>query len=175
MKLGYQALVLVAVLLLSACSADISDYRSEQPQLKLEQFFQGDLIAYGTVQDYSGKVIQRFRVELQGSWDGDQGELAEQFYYADGRQQERVWKLRKTGPDSYEGRAGDVEGVASGQVAGNAFHWTYDLEVEVDGEPMVLGIDDWMYLVDENNLINRSKMYKYGLPVGEITLYIGRR
>lgn len=166
---------LSALMLLSACSASIDDYQGEQPKLQLEQFFSGKLVAHGIVQDYSGKVIQRFTAQLEGSWEGNKGTLEEHFVYADGRTQERVWKLTKTGPDTYEGRAGDVNGVAVGTTKGNALNWEYQLQVEVDGEPMTITLDDWMYLVDENNLINRSQMYKYGLPVGEITLYIGRQ
>ena len=44
-----------------------------------------------------------------------------------------------------------------------------------DGSTMALNLDDWMYLIDEDNMINRTKMYKFGIPVGEITLYIGKR
>jgi len=69
----------------------------------------------------------------------------------------------------------DVEGVAKGTTAGNVLNWEYQLEVEMDGEPLVLTLDDWLYLVDENNMINRTNMYKWGIPVGEITLYIGKK
>ena len=168
-------LAILTLLSLTACSTAIEDYQGEQPTLKLEEFFKGDLVAHGVVQDDAGKVIQRFTVEMQGTWEGNEGTLDEQFTYADGRTQERIWKLTKTGPNTYEGRASDVEGVAVGTTAGNALNWEYVLQVEVDGEMMSLSLDDWMYLVDENNMINRTQMYKYGLPVGEITLYIGKQ
>jgi len=162
-------------LTLVGCSASIDDYQDDTPALQLENFFEGDLVAYGTVQDYSGKVTQRFRVEMEGTWDGNEGVLDEQFYYADGSRQERIWYLTKTADNTYEGRADDVEGVATGTTAGNALNWVYTLIVEIDGEPLSLKLDDWMYLVDENNMINRTKMYKFGLTVGEITLYIGKK
>lgn len=168
-------LVLATVVGISGCSAAIEDYQNDTPKLALETFFNGDLVAYGTVQDYSGKVIQRFRADIVGTWDGNSGVLDEVFYYADGTTDTRVWNLTKTGPNSYEGTAGDVEGVAKGTTAGNALHWVYDLTIEMDGEPLTITLDDWMYLIDENNMINRTTMYKFGLPVGEITLYIGKR
>ena len=170
------AIVVLSALALTACSTSIEDYQGRSPQLQLEEFFSGELVAYGTVQDYSDDVIQRFRVEMVGTWEGNQGTLDEQFYYADGRTQERVWKLTKTGPNTYEGRASDVEGVAVGTTAGNALNWQYVLNVSMeDGSTMALSLDDWMYLIDENNMINRTQMYKFGIPVGEITLYIGKR
>lgn len=166
----------LAVVGLTACSTSIEEYQGREPQLQLEKFFNGKLVAYGTVQDYADEVIQRFRVEMEGTWDGNKGTLEEKFYYADGRTQERVWKLTKTGPNTYEGRASDVEGVAVGTTAGNALNWQYVLNVTMeDGNTMALSLDDWMYLIDENNMINRTQMYKFGIPVGEITLYIGKR
>src|SRR5690606_8489835 len=130
-------------IMLGACSASIEDYQAESPKLKLEEFFQGDLVAYGTVQDFKGKVTQRFRVEMQGSWDGNEGKLDEQFYYADGREQTRVWYLTKTAENTYEGRASDVEGVAVGTTAGNALNWVYTLNVELeDGDTIALKLDD---------------------------------
>ena len=72
-------LAVVALLSLSACSTAIEEYQGEQPKLQLEEFFKGDLVAHGVVQDYSDKVIQRFTVQMQGRWDGNQGTLDEQF------------------------------------------------------------------------------------------------
>ncbi|XKG73307.1 DUF3833 domain-containing protein [Pseudidiomarina marina] len=164
-----------ALSFLVGCSANIEDYQGEEPQLKLEEFFDGELVAYGMVQDYSGKVIQRFRADLKGTWDGNEGVLDEQFYYADGSEQERIWYITKIGENSYEGRASDVEGVAEGTTAGNVLNWSYTLIIERDGEPFSVKLDDWLYLVDEDNMINRTQMYKFGLPVGEITLYIGKK
>ena len=174
-KLIKTCFLISAFALLSACSTGIDTYKSAKPVLKLEEFFKGDLVAYGLVQDYSGEVIQRFTVEMTGTWDGNEGKLDEYFTYADGREQRRIWYITKTGENSYEGRADDVEGVAKGTTAGNVLNWEYQLEVQMDGEPLVLTLDDWLYLVDENNMINRTNMYKWGIPVGEITLYIGKK
>ena len=63
-----------------------------------------------------------------------------------------------------------------GTTAGNALNWQYVLNVKMDdGSTMALSLDDWMYLIDSDNMINRTSMYKFGIPVGEITLYIGKR
>ncbi|MDN7135293.1 DUF3833 domain-containing protein [Pseudidiomarina terrestris] len=173
-KLSATAMILVMFAMIG-CSTSLDTYRDKEPHLKLEEFFNGELVAYGMVQDYSGEVIQRFRVDLVGSWEGNEGVLDETFYYADGREQKRIWYITKTAPDQYEGRASDVEGVAKGKVAGNVLNWSYVLTIELDGEPFSVKLDDWLYLVDEDNMINRTHMYKYGINVGEITLYIGKK
>lgn len=69
----------IIMLTLVGCSTSLDAYRDAEPHLKLEEFFNGDLVAYGMVQDYSGEVIQRFRVELEGSWEGNEGCLTKPF------------------------------------------------------------------------------------------------
>ncbi|MEP0495017.1 MAG: DUF3833 family protein [Paraglaciecola sp.] len=42
----------------------------------------------------------------------------------------------------------------------------------VDGEPLVVTLDDWMYLIEKDVLLNKSQIIKYGLDVGEVILSI---
>lgn len=162
-------------LILSACSTHISDYEHVEPRLALDKFFVGDLVAYGMVQDRSGKVTQRFRADIVATWDGNQGILDEVFYWDDGREETRVWEITKTGPNSYEGTAGDVVGTARGTTAGNALHWVYQLEVPWRDGTIAITLDDWMFLLDDDRLVNKTEMRKFGFRVGEITIFIERK
>ena len=36
-------------------------------------------------------------------------------------------------------------------------------------------LDDWMYLIDENTMANRSFMSKFGVEVGQITLFFRKQ
>jgi len=168
------ALTLATAFMLVGCSAKINDYKNDSPALYLDKFFVGNIVAHGMVQDRSGKVTQRFRADIIGTWEGDQGVLDEVFYWDDGREQTRVWQLTKTGPNSYEGTAGDVVGVARGTTAGNALHWVYQLEVPFRDSTIAITLDDWMFLLDEDRLVNRTEMRKFGFRVGEITIYMER-
>ncbi|RTE87801.1 DUF3833 domain-containing protein [Lysobacter sp. N42] len=164
----------IAALFLLGCSANISDFEGSQPELKLEEFFVGELVAYGMVQDRSGAMSRSFRADITGTWNGNQGTLDETFYWSDGEQQERVWQLTKVGENRYNGTASDVVGVAQGTTAGNALHWVYQLEVPYNDGTITVTLDDWMYLLDENRLINKTEMRKFGFHVGDITLVIER-
>ncbi len=86
------------------------------------------------VQDRSGKQIRRFHVEIAGDVIGDTLTLNEHFVYDDGEKQQRVWHIRRVGQNRYEGTAGDIEGVATGQAAGNALNWRYSMNVKADGK-----------------------------------------
>ncbi len=70
------------------------------------------------VQDRNGKQLRRFHVEIDGDVVGDTLTLHERFVYDDGEKQQRVWRIRRTGDNRYQGTAGDIEGVASGRAAG---------------------------------------------------------
>lgn len=162
---------MISLPFLTACTTHLSEYKDVKPELDLSEFFNGHLEAYGIVQDYKGKVARRFKADILGQWQGNQGILDELFYFADGEEQHRCWLLDKAGKQ-YRGTAGDVIGRAAGEVSGNALNWQYTLTVPVEKKIWNLKINDWMYLVDENNLINRASMYKFGIQVGQITLFI---
>jgi hypothetical protein len=176
MKRRRLLLGLSAVTVLSACSSpQITDYMVEKPLLDLRQYFNGTLDAYGVFTDRSGKVVKRFKVVMQCSWQGDVGVLDEDFSYADGSKQRRVWHLTRTADGHYTGYADDVIGLATGQASGNAFHWNYTLSLPVDDTIIEVQFDDWMYLMDERVMINKATMSKFGVRLGEVTLSFMKR
>jgi len=160
---------------LAGCaSLDVSTYQAERPVLDLAQYFNGTVDGWGMFQDRSGKVVKRFTVRIDARWEGNHGTLDEHFEYSDGTKENRVWKISKDG-NRYTGTAGDVVGTAVGTAAGNALSWNYVLALPVDGRTWNMDMDDWMYLVDEKTMLNRTTMSKFGFRVGEVTLSFRKR
>lgn len=162
-----------AGLLLSACSSVTpAAYHGQQPELRLESYFNGPLTADGLVFDRSGKVVRRFHVELLGVWHGDRGTLTEHFTYSDGKTQERVWHLQRQGSADgqrrYTGTAGDIVGTAAGSADGNAFHWNYVLALPYHGHVIDVHMNDWMYLMNQHVLLNRTDMSKFGFNLASL-------
>ncbi|MBK7792386.1 MAG: DUF3833 domain-containing protein [Betaproteobacteria bacterium] len=169
------SLAVLAVAGLTGCAAvDVAEYRAEKPAFDLARYFNGTVDGWGMFQDRSGKVVRRFTVRIDARWDGDTGTLDEHFEYADGEKQNRVWKLVKKG-DRYEGTAADVVGTGSGIAAGNAFNLRYVLALPVDGKVWEMDMDDWMYMIDEQTVLNRTTMTKFGFRVGDVTLSFRKR
>ncbi|MES2627164.1 MAG: DUF3833 domain-containing protein [Pseudomonadota bacterium] len=163
----------IMLLLLSACSStNIDNYETTQPALDLRTFLQGDLVAYGMLQDRSGRMTRRFVATLNGSWSGERGTLVEQFRFDDGEVQDRTWIITHLGDGRYIGTAGDVVGEAEGEIAGSVFQWQYQLDVPWNDGTIVVDLDDWLYLVDERHVINKTTLTKFGFRVGELTLVI---
>lgn len=166
-----KAVILSTISLLTGCtSLSVNEYKSEKPELKLESYLSGDLEAYGIFQDRSGKVVKRFQVSMKGTWKNGVGTLNEDFTYSDGTKSNRVWTIKKTDENKYTGTAADVIGEAYGESAGNAFRWNYTLDLPVDKSTYHVQFDDWMYLMNDKIMLNKSKMSKFGIYLGEVTL-----
>ncbi len=174
-KLKLLALGACFAVLAGCGSPSIDQYAGEQPRLDAEQYFNGTLDAHGMFQDRSGKVVKRFVVVMRCTWQGDTGILDEDFVYADGTKQKRVWTLKKTGPGKFSATAADVVGTAEGSVVGNALRWRYVLALPVDGKIVNVDMDDWMFLIDGRTMLNRTAMSKYGFNLGSVTLSFTKR
>ena len=167
---------LVGLASLSGCaSLQVDTYAAEKPVLDLKQYFNGTLDAYGIFTDRSGAVVKRFTVVMVCEWVGNEGTLDESFTYSDGSTQKRIWRLTALGDGRYSGRADDVIGLAQGQTRGNAFHWNYTLALPVDGSVYHVALDDWMYLVNDQVMLNKASMRKWGVDLGEVTLSFTKR
>jgi hypothetical protein len=162
--------LLLAFSLAGCASQNLSHYANEQPVLDLATYFNGRLIAHGMFQNRSGQVVRRFVVEIDGRWEGNQGVLDERFTYADGTTERRIWRLTKHADGRYTGSADDVVGEAQGQAVGNAFFWSYVLNLPVGERIIPVRLDDWMYLIDDRVMLNRATMSKFGIRLGEVTL-----
>ena len=165
---------------LFACSSpSVTQYANEKPNLDLSEYFNGTIDAYGIFTDRSGEVKKRFTVLLVAQWkviDGKKvGTLDESFEYSDGTKQKRIWTLTEMAPGKYIGRADDVVGDALGESAGNALNWTYTLALPVDGTIYHVQFNDWMYLVTSKVMLNKAKMSKFGIDLGEVTLSFYKR
>jgi hypothetical protein len=167
--------VIITSSFISSCSTALGDYQDVDKPFDIKQYFDGKVIAWGMVQDYSNKVSRRFCVEIEGSWQGNNGVLAEKFYFSDGEITYRNWQLSKKIDGSYEGQAEDVVGTAIGKHQGFAFQFQYELSLVVEDETYQVSMDDWMYQLDESRVMNKTSMSKLGVKVAEITLFFDKQ
>ena len=164
--------VMMALSVLSGCtSMKPSDFKKTDPRLAIEEYFAGRTRAWGIFEDRFGKLRRQFTVDIDGTWDGSELVLDERFQYSDGEQDRRVWRIRKTGAHTYEGRAADVIGTATGEAYGNALNWRYDMDLKVGDGTMRVHFNDWMFLQPAGVLINRARVSKFGIGIGEVTLF----
>lgn len=176
MKYFHAVAVAFGLCLLAACaSVSVEDYASQTPRFVPEKFFNGPLLASGVLKDRGGRVTRRFVANIDAAWVDGVGTLDEAFLFDDGERSRRVWTLTPTETGVYRATASDVVGDGEARVAGNAMFLDYVLRVPYKGDTIDLTIDDRMYLISPDLLINESVMRKFGFRVGEIVLTIERQ
>lgn len=176
MKGLFALLVATTSLMLAGCATPaLEHYRAETPALDLRVYLNGTLDAWGIFQGRSGEVKKRFHAVIDAHWDGDAGTLDEHFHWSDGTSSRRVWRLERKADGSFRGRADDVVGEAVGEVSGNALRWRYVLSLPVEGVKYDVDFDDWMFLMDDKVMLNRSYLSKWGISLGEVTLTFVKR
>lgn len=170
MRLKYIFLGLMAFLITGCETMKLEDFKGETPTFVLEDYFLGKTRGYGLFENRGGKVTTQFVVDIIGKWEGDEFLLEEDFTYSDGRKEFFTWRIRKTGPGQYEGRREGVVGVAIGRSDGNALNWSYKMDLPRGDGSIRLSFDDWMILQQDDILMNRAQVSKFGFHVGSVTL-----
>jgi hypothetical protein len=165
------ALLLAVTGLISGCDTmKIEEFEGKQPKLVPEEYFVGEMRAWGMFHDRFGKLRRQFVVDMHGEMVGKDLILTEDFVYDDGETQQRVWQITPLGDGRYEGRAGDVIGVADGIVKGNALNWTYQMDLKVGDGTWRVAFDDWMFLQTDGVMLNHATITRWGIEIGVVTI-----
>ncbi|MFV3130486.1 DUF3833 domain-containing protein [Niveispirillum sp. KHB5.9] len=162
--------------MISGCARNNLDhYAGTTPQADIREYFNGPIKAWGIVQDWRGRVVRRFDIHMVGQWDGDVGTLTENFDYYDGEKQQRVWTITKLPDGTYQGTASDIIDKATGKAVGSAVRWDYVMDLPVDDTTYRIRFDDWMWAMNDDVLINRSYLKKFGITVSELTIFMQKQ
>lgn len=166
------AVLFVALFTLAGCTdMKIEDFSSGTPAFDPFDYFAGETRAWGVFEDRFGTVRRQFEVDITGTVENGTLTLDESFRYADGETDRRVWRIRRNGNGGFIGTADDVIGEATGEAAGNALHWEYDMDLAVGDDTWRVRFDDWMFLQEDGVLINRARVTKWGVEIGEVSLF----
>lgn len=167
----------LATVVLAGCvgKPSLDDEKLSDREFNLEEFFDGNVVARGQFQDVLGTVRRRFDVTIAGTWDGETLRLVEDFVYEDGSEEQRIWTLKKTGPQTWRGSAPGVIGAATGTEDGDTFNWQYVIDLPVPDGTMRVRFDDWMWQLSETSVLNRAYMKKYGADIGEVIIFFEKQ
>ena len=149
-----------------------SDYAGKGPAFDLRRHLNGPLTCEGVIFGPTGRVTSRFVADMTGTWNGATGTLAEVFRYDSGTVQHRAWTLA-LGPDGQIiATAADVEGQGTGRVEGPGVLLRYRIRLTPEAGGHVLDVTDWMYLLENGAIMNRSQFRKFGIKVAELVATI---
>ena len=148
------------------------DYAWAGPVFDPYQHLSGALVIEGVIYGPTGRVVSRFAADAMGEWSGNTGRLAETFTYDSGTRQDRAWDLQLLPDGRIEATAADVIGKAVGKVSGGSLMLSYRIRLAPEAGGHVLSVRDWMYLVPNGSILNRSQFSKYGISVAELVATI---
>ncbi|WGI23500.1 DUF3833 domain-containing protein [Amylibacter sp. IMCC11727] len=150
------------------------DYVNGGPEFDIRTHLNGPLICEGVLYGPTGRVTSRFVADMYGTWDGNKGHLVENFHFDSGTKQKREWFLTSKNDGTFDAEAPDVIGTGEGVQMGSAIKLNYRIKLADAAGGHELETTDWMYLLDNGTLVNRSQMRKFGIKVAELVATIRR-
>ncbi|GFE66324.1 DUF3833 domain-containing protein [Litoreibacter roseus] len=169
------ALFLVWTNKLSFPAQTPEDYAGLGPEFDLREHLRGPIQCEGLIYGPTGRVTSRFVADMDVSWEGNVGRMEETFHYDSGETQNRHWILTLGNDGSIKAEAPDVIGSGEGVQKGPAVQLKYRIKLPENSGGHVLDTVDWMYLVENGTIMNRSQFRKYGIKVAELVATMRRK
>lgn len=144
------------------------DYSDADLQFDLRQHINGPIACEGVIFGPTGRVSSRFVAEFNAKWDGEHGVMTEHFCYSGGTTQDREWRLQLLPGGRIRAEADDLVGIGEGKQEGSSVKLNYSIRLPDSAGGHVLDVVDWMYLVDNGTIVNRSQFRKFGIKVAEL-------
>jgi hypothetical protein len=144
------------------------NYAYLHPNFDLRHHLNGRFVCEGVVFGPLGRVTSRFAADVEATWTGDSGLMKEHFRYDSGATQDREWQLTLLEGGAVRAEAKDVVGKGEGRVIGSALQLLYRIRLPDDVGGHVLDVIDWMYLLENGTIVNRSQFRKFGFKVAEL-------
>ncbi len=148
--------------------AQKSDDYADGPIFDIRERFNGPVECEGVIYGPTGKVSSRFVANFEASWNGNICTMVEKFHYDSGQVQDRVWTLTLGNDGKIKAEAPDVVGIGTGQQSGSAVLLNYRIKLTEEAGGHALDVTDWMYLMSNGNIMNRSQFRKFGIKVAEL-------
>ncbi|MBK1634319.1 DUF3833 domain-containing protein [Rhodovulum adriaticum] len=166
--LAVMALVWLKGSRLSFRAQTAGDYAGKGPEFDLPRHLNGPILCEGVIYGPTGRVTSRFVADMEARWDGNTGVMTEEFRYDSGATQSRSWTFKLGNDGAITAEAPDLVGSGHGMQKGSGVHLRYRIRLPEDSGGHVLDAIDWMYLMENGAIMNRSQFRKFGIPVAEL-------
>ncbi|MDJ0858315.1 MAG: DUF3833 family protein [Dinoroseobacter sp.] len=144
------------------------DYAGKGPDFDIRKHLNGPILCEGVIYGPTGRVTSRFVADFEAKWDGNVGTMTENFRYDSGATQAREWRLSIGNDGKIHAEAPDLVGAGEGWQKGSGVQLNYRIKLPDSAGGHVLDTTDWMYLVENGAIINRSQFRKFGIKVAEL-------
>ena len=108
-----------------------------QKKFTLEGFFAGETIAKGTIFSKTVGASRSFNMSTTGTWDGKVLTLVENYQYAAGDSEQRIWKFTKTGDGKYTATSKEIQKKIKVEIKGRVASFKYQKKLSRPGKKPV--------------------------------------
>ena len=165
----WAALALAAGLFGCGEALPVGGFRATAPAIDPIQFFTGHVVSWGVLENRSGEPTRIVQTDCVGETDDGALRMVQRLTVGQDAPATRTWRMRRAGPGRYEATANDMVGMAVGEAAGRAFHWTWVLAT-TPGNPLKnVAMEQWWYLLDDGSMLNRTTIRKFGVILAEVS------
>ena len=142
---------------------------AERP-LVLETFFRGTTTGQGVFRSDIAGIERRFTVVTRGHLNPKTFtlRLREDFRFADGERDTKVWFFQKVAADRYIATRSDVLTPVNITSGGPVLRFDYPATVETADGPVALRFFDTLRKIDSRTVRNTADVMKYGIVVGKV-------
>lgn len=164
-------LVLALAFVLSRKASFVAQTAADYPNgpaFDIRERLNGPIDCEGLIYGPTGRVTSRFVARFNASWEGNVGRMTEVFHYDSGNVQNREWTLTLGNDGRIRAEASDLVGPGAGQQNGSAVQLNYRIKLSDEAGGHTLDTTDWMYLMENGTIMNRSQFRKFGIKVAEL-------
>ncbi len=170
----WATLALAAGLLGCGEASPVGGFRATAPAIDPIHFFTGHVVSWGVLENRSGGPTSVVQTDCVGEADEEVLRMTQRLTVGQDAPVTRTWQMRRAGPGRYEATANDMVGVAAGEAAGRAFHWTWVLATSPGNPLRNVTMEQWWYLLDDGSMLNRTTIRKFGAILAEVSEHFRR-
>jgi hypothetical protein len=146
----------------------------EPLRFELTAFLEGRTRAWGVFEDRFGRVRRRLAVDMHGQWQDGTFVLDERFEYDGDAVETRTWRIVPLGAGRFRATCPDCVGEATGECGTDSVRMCYRFRLKLESRQIVVTFDDRLYRVGDTVAVNRAIMSKWGVKLGELSLFFER-
>jgi Protein of unknown function (DUF3833) len=113
-------------------------------------------------------------VNMHGQWQDGVFLLDEQFVYDTGETEHRIWRIVPGSEHRFSATCGDCVGTARGTCSTDSVEMSYRFRLKLADRILIVDFDDRVYRMTDATAVNRATMSKWGVKLGELSLFFQR-
>ena len=139
-------------------------------KFEFEKFFTGKVVATGYMCFFYPKTRKKkLKVVFKGVFENKKLKLIEE-YFEDNLKTIREWQFEKVNKNKFFGNGKNIVNPFELHIKDNFLEMSYKFKTQFKNFDFNVNVKDHMYVINDNTLINYTKIYKFLIPIAETQL-----